>query len=110
MLENLFEYHKNRKKFWSSVSIWIWRNACFMSDINAIFPNLNLIRISKRCAVEDVVQDQTVHSKMDNIYILPRSQRLYAILWFHIRYEQLVGVVNDAHNLWFLPVTFSTIP
>ena len=77
------------------------QNELEVNPNNNFVKRRNDVRKSIRipCAVEDVVQDQTVHSKMDNIYILPRSQRLYAILWFHIRYEQLVGVVNDAHNL-----------
>ena len=55
-----------------------------------------------------MVQDLTVHSKIGNLFISPKRQRLHALLLFHVRHEQLlgVGVVNNLYNLRYCPSLF----
>ena len=98
-------YYKTCQKSRCSVSIWIWRIAYFMSDINVIFPNLNQIRISKRCGRRHGPGSNSSF-KDGNLCISPRCRRLNALLLFHVRREQLLGVVNNVHNLCYCPSLF----
>ena len=84
-------YHKNRKKSRCSVPIWIWRNACFVFDINTIFLNLNLIRISKRCGRRHV-QVLTVYSKMGHLCFSPKRQRPHGLF--------CLTFVTNNYSIW----------